>query len=469
MNWTDGAALYRPRKPTESPLWRLLHDHFPRFVLEYEKRFQRQYGFFRLVISDVVQKFLECGNLQQGFARIRCPECHHEYLLAFSCRGRWFCPSCHAKIVVQFAERLKEEILYPVPHRQYVFSIPIILRRFFKYDRKLLGKLCHCVNQSLTDFFRTGLNLADGVPGMVMVIHTFGDYARWHPHVHVMIADGLFRKNGVFYVMPRIDLKPLQEIFRARVLAMMRKEGRIDDIFIHKIMKWRHTSGFSAHNGMQVSRGDQVGQEAVAQYIIRNTFSLDKVTYKPETGMVVYKSKMTHGRNKKNFKVFSAGEFIASITQHIPDKSFQLARYYGWYSNRSRGERRKDTGQQNDSHDTTLPPEGIEVVDVSTYKPRRIPPKTWRECIKKIWEVDPLKCPRCHAVMKIISFITEKAVVRRILKHLDLWRQESADSNKDPPETCNDLPVRETVYGEPFGDGWPEPGDELFLDDVYPD
>jgi hypothetical protein len=50
---------------------------------------------------------------------------------------------------------------------------------------------------------------------------------------------------------------------------------------------------------------------------------------------------MSHGRNKKNFEIFAAEEFIATITQHIPDKSFQLVRYYGWYSNRSRGGRKK--------------------------------------------------------------------------------------------------------------------------------
>ena len=142
--------------------------------------------------------FLRCGDLKQGFARVRCPDCRHEYLLVFSCRGRWFCPSCHAKIVIQFGKRLKEEILYPVPHRQYVFSIPIILRHFFKYDRKLLSRLSLCVNQSLTVFFRTALNLNDGIPALVIVIHTFGDYAMWHPYIHVLIADGLFRKNGVF-------------------------------------------------------------------------------------------------------------------------------------------------------------------------------------------------------------------------------------------------------------------------------
>ena len=90
--------------------------------------------------------------------------------------------------------------------------------------------------------------------GAVMAIQTFGDYARWHPHVHVLLADGLFRENGVFYVMPKIDINPLGELFRANILKMLKKEGRIDDVFIEKIMKWKHNSGFSVHNGVRLSR-----------------------------------------------------------------------------------------------------------------------------------------------------------------------------------------------------------------------
>jgi Zn finger protein HypA/HybF involved in hydrogenase expression len=38
--------------------------------------------------------------LEHGFARIRCDACTHEYLLAFSCKHRYFCPRCHAKRLV---------------------------------------------------------------------------------------------------------------------------------------------------------------------------------------------------------------------------------------------------------------------------------------------------------------------------------------------------------------------------------
>ncbi len=82
--------------------------------------------------------FLKCGDLKQGFARISCPNCGHEQILSFSCKKRCICGSCMAKRAIVFGHHLNENVFYPVPHRQYVFSIPIMLRIYFKYDRSLL-------------------------------------------------------------------------------------------------------------------------------------------------------------------------------------------------------------------------------------------------------------------------------------------------------------------------------------------
>jgi hypothetical protein len=46
-------------------------------------------------------------------------------------------------------------------------------------------------------------------------------------------------------------------------------------------------------------------------------------------------------QNKKHFEVFHALAFIAAVTEPIPPKVFQIVRYYGWYSNRARGERKR--------------------------------------------------------------------------------------------------------------------------------
>jgi len=87
--------------------------------------------------------------------------------------------------------------------------------------------------------------------------------------------------------------------------------------------------------------GDAKGIENVAQYIIRNTFSLAKLSYIEKTGTVIYRSKMSYGGNKRNFQMFTPLEFIATITQHIPERLAQMVRYYGWYSNRMRGDRQR--------------------------------------------------------------------------------------------------------------------------------
>ena len=53
--------------------------------------------------------------------------------------------------------------------------------------------------------------------------------------------------------MPKADLRPLEEIFRAGVFTMLKEEGKITDEIIDKLMKWRH-SGFSINNGLRITR-----------------------------------------------------------------------------------------------------------------------------------------------------------------------------------------------------------------------
>jgi len=79
---------------------------------------------------------------ESEFARIYCETCKKSMLLPFSCKGRWFCPSCHEKKVLLFGEFITGTIAFPVPHRQYVFSLPIMLRVYFRNNRQLLKRLC---------------------------------------------------------------------------------------------------------------------------------------------------------------------------------------------------------------------------------------------------------------------------------------------------------------------------------------
>ncbi|NCC50455.1 MAG: hypothetical protein EOM20_04480 [Spartobacteria bacterium] len=107
-------------------------------------------------------------------------------------------------------------------------------------------------------------------------------------------------------------------------------------------------------------------------------------------GTIIYRSGMNPKVNA-NFRIFTPLDFIAAITSHIPDKSFQLVRYYGWYSKKPtegrqaarsgsngakrsgkmRGQRDKLAAEEAEKLDETAASPNI--IDVSEHKPRRIP------------------------------------------------------------------------------------------------
>ena len=144
----SSGMVYRPGHPRISPLWQCLHRHFYDFIQTYD-RYQPAYGYLRPVVEDVVDKFIQCGDLTKGFATARCGTCGQEVVIAFSCKARYLCPSCHQKKVLLFGELIMNQVLFPVPHRQYVFTMPKMPRIYFRNDRSLLGKLAALASQGL--------------------------------------------------------------------------------------------------------------------------------------------------------------------------------------------------------------------------------------------------------------------------------------------------------------------------------
>ena len=100
-------------------------------------------------------------------------------------------------------------------------------------------------------------------------------------------------------------------------------------------------------------------------------------------------------------------EFIARVTSHIPDKGQVMVRYYGLYANAHRGKVKK----------ASLSPSALRLIEEDL---KRIPSKGWAEMIRKVYEVDPMVCPKCGGRMKVVAFITEVAVADRIIDHLKL-------------------------------------------------
>ena len=292
------------------------------------------------------------------------------------------------------------------------------------------------------------------------------------------MADGLFVRSGLFYVLPDVTLKPLEELFRARVITFLVDKGFLPPARADMLRGWVH-SGFNVHRSRRVLPDERDDIERLAQYIIRNPFAVEKMQVgapnlaNPD-GSVIYHSGL-NPKIQRNFEVFTPCDFIAAITQHIPDKSFQLVRYYGWYSNKMRGQRDKRAAEE--AKATGL---AVQIIDVSEHKQRRIPSAKWRELINppsprlrrtfgKVWEADPLLCPKCQKEMRIVALIDDRDIIERILRHLGLWQQgvrvsparacpeprPKGSGSRAPPEIAER--VIEPCYDDPFPDYDTEP------------
>ena len=150
---TPPAGVYEPRNARASPLYALVEDYYEEFERVYDERYQQHYGPWRKVIGEVMRKYLECGDLHRGFARLGCGGCRYQTILAYSCKCRLLCPSCQQKRVLLFAEWLDGHILETVSHAQYVFTIPKLLRPIFKYHPRDLGLLCKSAWEALREMF----------------------------------------------------------------------------------------------------------------------------------------------------------------------------------------------------------------------------------------------------------------------------------------------------------------------------
>lgn len=424
-------GIYHPRNPQSSPFYQCIADHYEEFERIYDEHYGREYGFWRPVIEEAIQKFLECGDLAHGFARVRCDNCGHSYFLSFSCKGRYFCPSCHMKRVLSFSDWLTQEILEGVTHQQYVFTIPKIIRPYFKYDRKLLGKLCLCAWDTIKEFFAVCLH-KETIPGAVISIQTWGDMANFHPHLHGLITKGGFDNYGVFYPLPWIDTQKMALLFRDKVFNMLIKEEKISEDMAVKISEWPH-SGFNIHNQVEIDPNDEKGKKTLAQYIIKAPISQERMIYDRENQKVIYKS-------KRGTVVYDPLDWLAAITSHIPDKGSQNVRFYGSYSNKSRGMRKK---LNQDSK--------VNIIIHDSLPTKRSCSTKWAELIKKVYEVDPLLCPKCQHQMHIIALIDQPDIIEKILKHLNLWQPKA----HSPPTYNENMIIEETTYDYTFFDYLP--------------
>jgi hypothetical protein len=223
-----------------------------------------------------------------------------------------------------------------------------------------------------------------------------------------------------------MDLAKMSACFRQRVIAFFLQRKLLSERLAKSMVQWAH-SGFSVDATVRIPAGSSTTREALSQYIVRPPVSLQKLLVdEGGSDTVVYRAPYSD-YFRTDSKSFPAIAFLVELLQHLPDARTRLIRCYGLYSSRARGTwsrtphllRLAPDGWKRDHPPRAVvrigvPEEHQSDCSVSAKQSHA----AWARLIKKIYEVDPLSCPRCGKPMKVLAVITDPTQVFKILRHL---------------------------------------------------
>jgi hypothetical protein len=212
------------------------------------------------------------------------------------------------------------------------------------------------------------------------------------------------------------------------VFRLLLGRGKISQETVDSMSQWPH-SGFSVHGAVRVETRDEAAR--LGRYMIRCPIVLERLKWDEEREEVVYtahprKAAGPYGSEAR----WDVLDFIARMTQHIPDGGQQYQRYWGFYSNAARGKRLREAAEESDTSERpTTDPSEDEALE-SWKKRRRI---SWAQLIRKVFEVDPMLCSFCGAKLEVLSFTLELGTIRKFLTSIDCPSQEPEPLGHSPP------------------------------------
>jgi hypothetical protein len=278
-------GTYRPRRPQDSFLYRLVQQNLETFLATHREAWQDEDP-IPAWVERSFRSFLECGIPTFGFARARCPGCKHDYIVPFSCKTRGLCPSCNNRRMVQTAAHLVDHVIPRVPVRQWVLTVPKRVRYFLQQDQSVFSGVLRVFMRAVSTAVRRH---SPGAPrganfGAVTFLHRAGSFLNEHPHMHSAVTDGVFAAgdDGQVEFYPASDLTPevvqnIQQTLRTRILRYLERHGLLDPGAVEDMLSWEHEGGFSLDASVCIESWDRDALERLSRYCARPPFAAGRL------------------------------------------------------------------------------------------------------------------------------------------------------------------------------------------------
>ena len=452
---------YERRRPEDTVLYQVVQEHLETFLAQVE--LETGAGLPEFVKAEF-DAFLECGILAHGFLRLRCTDCSHEKLVAFSCKRRGFCPSCGARRMVETAAHLVDHVIPRVPVRQWVVSFPIPLRVLFAAHPELLTPVLRIVHRVIASFLIKQAGLKRAATGAVTLIQRFGSAANLNIHIHGLVLDGVFRiteggpefhavraptveqlqallirmikrlmrlltrkgylveEQGMIYLAnpdPESALAPLQQGACTYRIAFGPRAGQKmltlqtlpSQAAASTTERCVNEQGFSLHAEVRLAINQRHKLEHLCRYITRPALANERLALN-RAGQVVLTLKTPY-RDGTTHIVMEPLEFLQRLAALVSRPRLHLIRFHGVLAPNAK------------LRPQIIPSPPANVVDNppghgETLHPSASARMSWAQLLKRVFDIDMEHCPNCGGTLTILAAILDPTVIAKILSHLGL-------------------------------------------------
>ncbi len=304
-----------------------------------------------LHVQKVLQRIKTCRTAALGYHVYQCSneQCGHLKYQYHSCRDR-HCPNCGAIKKQEWIEARRQELL-PVKYYHVVFTLPHELNSLILGHRKILFKLLFEASaQTLLSFAKDEKYLGAN-PGIMSVLHTWGQQLSFHPHIHCIVSGGGIttdnqwkeaKKNAYLFLFP---VKAMSIVYRAKFLMGLEQMIAKDEVVLPENTDSKRLFNLLYQKDWVVYAKAPFGSpHAVIEYLGRYTHKVAISNHRISSindaqGTVTFDYKDYADDGKQKQMTLTCSEFIRRFEKHILPERFTKIRTYGYLANRNRQQR----------------------------------------------------------------------------------------------------------------------------------
>ena len=294
----------------------------------------------------VAESISKCKTGELGYNVSICENCGHPVIHAVSCNNR-SCPCCQAALTKKWELERNTELIDGIAYYHVVFTVPHELNPLIRANQDtLLSLLFTSVKETLLDLCADP-KFMGAKPGIISVLHTWGQKLSFHPHIHTCISGGGITPAGKFVETSHkgffLPVKAVASGFRGRYLTGLKKlydKGLLNlscrselqnpdewKVFINSLFEkpWLPFVK-ETFNG----KGNAI--RYLARYSYRTAIANSRII-SVDDEMVTFRYKDYADGSRQKIMTVKGTDFIGMMLQHVLPSGFHRVRFSGYLNN----------------------------------------------------------------------------------------------------------------------------------------